>query len=218
MTSTVIKTGTNVRQVHGVAFQFSDVARDANEYLAGVRAQGEALLAEARREAEQIRRRAEQEGRQAAVAAATRVLEEKVGKQLETLLPALRKAIDSIAAEKPNWLRHWERSAVHLAAAIASRVIRREVERTPEISIELLREALELAVGSPRIAIHLHPEDHAAVAGQVCKLTGELARLAKCETAADAAIPRGSCRVETEYGAIDQTFDAQLARIEEELA
>jgi flagellar assembly protein FliH len=218
MTSTVIKSGTNVRQVHGVAFQFSDVARDANEFLAGVRAQGDAILAEARREADQIRRRAEQEGRQAAVAAATRILEEKVGKQLESLLPALRKAIDAINAEKPNWQRHWERSAVHLAAAIASRVIRREVEQTPDISLELVREALQLAVGSPRIAIRLHPEDHGAIAGQVSKLSDELARLAKCEVVADSTVNRGSCRVETEYGVIDQTFDAQLARIEEELA
>jgi len=33
----------------------------------------------------------------------------------------------------------------------------------------------------------------------------------------DAAISRGGCRVETRFGAIDQTFEAQLARIEEEL-
>ncbi|MEX0586251.1 MAG: FliH/SctL family protein [Pirellulales bacterium] len=218
MSSTVIKSGTNVRHVQGVAFQFGDVAHQANEYVAGVRAQAEVILADARRDAEQIRQRAEQEGRQAAVAAAARVLDEKVGRQMESLLPALRKAIDSISAAKPDWLRHWEHSAVHLATAIAARVIRREVERAPQISAELVREALELAVGSPRIAIRLHPEDHAALAGQVSKLSAEVARLANTEILADATVSRGGCRVETEYGVIDQTFEAQLARIEQELA
>ena len=34
---------------------------------------------------------------------------------------------------------------------------------------------------------------------------------------ADPEIARGGCRVETRFGTIDQQFEAQLARIEEEL-
>ena len=51
----------------------------------------------------------------------------------------------------------------------------------------------------------------------VQKLGGEVSRLAPAEFAPDERIARGGCRVETHYGAIDQQFENQLARIEQEL-
>ena len=47
-----------------------------------------------------------------------------------------------------------------MAAAIARRVIRRELTRQPEIPLALVREALELAAGSAQVRIHLNPADH----------------------------------------------------------
>ena len=44
-----------------------------------------------------------------------------------------------------------------------------------------------------------------------------MAGLGETQIVADAAISPGGCRVETRFGAIDQTFEAQLARVEEEL-
>ena len=37
------------------------------------------------------------------------------------------------------------------------------------------------------------------------------------EIIAEASVSPGGCRVETRFGTIDQTFEAQLARVEEEL-
>lgn len=214
MSSTVIKSGTNVRHVHGVAFSFESIAQQADQYLQQVRRQADAILAEANRSADEIRRRAEREGRQHAERAAVAELR----RQLETLLPALRQAVDAIRDSKPDWLRQWEQSAVHLAAAMAQRITRRLCDRVPEVAFTLVREALELAVGSPRIVVRLHPEDHAALAGEVATLASEIARLAQADIVADPRVSRGGCRVETLYGVIDQTFEAQLARIEEELS
>jgi flagellar biosynthesis/type III secretory pathway protein FliH len=45
----------------------------------------------------------------------------------------------------------------------------------------------------------------------------ELAPLAQTELVADPQISAGGCRVETRFGVIDQQFESQLARIEEEL-
>jgi flagellar assembly protein FliH len=41
--------------------------------------------------------------------------------------------------------------------------------------------------------------------------------LAPAEMIADPEISPGGCRIETLHGAIDQQFESQLARIEEEL-
>ena len=107
--------------------------------------------------------------------------------------------------------------AIRLAVSIASRVIRREVERSPEITLTLVREALELAAGSADIQLRLHPGDLSALGPHVTQLAAELARLGKPEIVADASIEPGGCRIDTRHGAIDQQFAAQLARIEQEL-
>ena len=87
-----------------------------------------------------------------------------------------------------------------------------------KIKHPLVREALELAAGSAELKIRLNPKDHANLRGQVEAVARELAPLAKCELIADAQITPGGCRVETRFGVIDQQFEAQLARIEDELA
>jgi flagellar biosynthesis/type III secretory pathway protein FliH len=55
------------------------------------------------------------------------------------------------------------------------------------------------------------------LASQVKLLVDEMAGLGDTQVVADAAVSPGGCRVETRFGAIDQTFEAQLSRIEEEL-
>jgi flagellar assembly protein FliH len=215
--STVIKASGPIRLANGMSFNFDDLGVQAGQYLDDVRAQAGKILAQAEKDAEAIRRRAETEGKQAAIQAVQKVMEEKVGKQLASLLPALRKAVDDLGQSKQIWLSHWEKSAVHVACQIAGRIVRRQVEREPDITLALVREALELAAGSSEIRLHLHPDDRTALGSQVEKLAAELAGEGRASIVADPQIERGSCRIETRFGAIDQQFAAQLARIEEEL-
>jgi len=215
--STIIKATDNHPGVQRVAFNFDDVAATANEYLEKVRAEAKQILLKAQQEAQAIRKQAEAEGRKAGQAALEQVVEKQLAKQLTTLLPALRQAIAEIHHAKQAWLTHWEKSGVHLAGAIAARLIRRELSRHPEIPLALVREALELAAGGARIRILLNPADHAALRPQVEALTTELSSLADAELIADPQITPGGCRLETQFGVIDQQFEAQLARIEEEL-
>ncbi len=211
--TTVIRATDRNRGVHGVAFNFDDIAAKAESYLDTVRVEAGRIVDAARQEAEAIRQQAQQQGHQAAMQA----VEQMIAKQLSTVLPALRQTIQDIQHAKQAWLTHWEASAVHVAAAIAARLIRGELNDRPEITLTLLREALELAAGSSQLRIHINPDDHQAIGGQVEMLVGELATLTSAEIVPDARITRGGCRVETSFGVIDQQFEAQLKRIEEEL-
>jgi flagellar assembly protein FliH len=215
--ATIIKASGPVRAVDGGAFHLDDLGDRAKEYLDQVRRQAAEIVAQAEQEAVGIRRTAEEEGRAAALHAAELVLDEKVTRQLTSLVPALREAIEAIRSSKAEWLSHWEKSAVHVAAAIAGRVIRRELERTPEITLALVKEALELAAGSGDIQLRMHPDDVGALGGQVQRLADELSRLGKPQIVADPQIVKGGCRIDTRFGTIDQQFTAQLARIEQEL-
>lgn len=215
---TIIKAADSHLAVQRVAFNFEDMASKASQYLEAVRAEAAQIVSQAHHEAEAIRQQAQREGQKAGRAAIEQIVQAQLAQQLATVLPALRQAIDEIRHTKQAWLNHWEQTAVHVAAAIAARLIRRELSTRPEITLDLVREALELATGSTEVRIHLHPADHAALGSQVEAIAKELSPLAPAEIVADPQIAAGACRVETRFGVIDQQWDAQLARIEEELA
>ncbi len=211
--STIIRATEPGRRSPSVAFNFDDMAVQANRYLGKVRAEAAQIVAKARREAGAVRDNAEREGRQAGWQAVEQIVRE----QLATALPALRQVIQDIQHAKQAWLTHWEASAVHVSAAIAQRLIRRELTRHPEITLTLIREALELAAGSSQLRIHLNPADRKEIGGRAEALIKELSTLTTAELLADPEVTPGGCRVETRFGIIDQQFEAQLKRIEEEL-
>ena len=216
--ATIIKATDRHRAVQTVAFNFDDMAVRANQCLDAVRDEAAKVLKEAHRQADGLRKRAEAEGRREGLAAIEQMADERFARELTALKPALQQAVREIRDAKQAWLEHWEKSAIHVAAVIAARVIRRELSHDPQIVVTLVREALELAAGSAELKIRLNPHDHANLRGQIQSVVRELAPLAESELVADPNVTAGGCRVETRFGMIDQQFESQLARIEEELA
>ncbi len=206
------------RSVRPVAFDFADIRDQADDYLGTVRREAAKIVQQAHQQAEQIRRQAEAAGRNAAEEAVERILDEKVAKRMETLLPALEKLVAEIADAKGQWLDQWEHSAVHVTAAIAERVIRRQLDHQPEIKLELVREALELAAGSTDLTLHLNPADFEHLGAQATRLAEALSPLAPASVVADPAVSLGGCVVTSRHGQIDQQIESQLQRIEQELS
>jgi flagellar assembly protein FliH len=196
------------------AFQFDDVG---SSYVSRVRAEAAHLINEAKNQAAQIRAQARQEGRQAAVQEVQAAFRSRLDEQLANVLAALGDASRQIADSRQAWQQHWERHAVELAAAMATRVCRRELSRQPEISAEWIREALALAAGSGAIVLRLHPDDCAALGPTVDAVGSRLAGIGTVQIVADPAISPGGCRVDTEFGSLDQQLESQLARLTEEL-
>lgn len=217
-TSTIIKATDRNRGVHGIAFQFDDMNQHADRYLEGIRGEARKILGQAAEQARILKQKAEADGRAAGERAIAEMVERKVAEQMKTVLPALRTAIDEIQRAKPGWLARWESGAVHLATRIAARILRRELAADPQVPLPLVREGLELARGRSEIRLLLNPTDHAALGKQIDALVAELARTGSVAVLADPKIEPGGCRVETRHGAIDQQFEAQLARIEDELS
>jgi flagellar assembly protein FliH len=203
--------------LRGVAYNLTDMAAQAVDYQRSVQRDAAQIVETAQRDAAAIRRDAETAGRRAAEQAIERILDEKVAKQMATLTPALRAAVEQIADSKQDWLRHWEQAAVGLAVAIAERLVRGELARRPEISLTWIRESLELTGGSGEVVIHLSAADHAAIERNVSQLAAAVCPLATARVVADDSVSPGVCRIVTEFGAIDGQLEAQLKRIKEEL-
>jgi flagellar assembly protein FliH len=211
--STIIRATDRNRGTHGVAFNLDDMATRANRCLDAVRADAAKIVQQAQQQSAAIHKQAEREGRQAAMQA----VDQLVQKQLTSVLSALQKAAADLQQAKQAWLTQWEAGAVRLSAAIAQRLIRRELQSHPEITLTLVREALELAAGNAELQIHLNPRDHAVLGSQVDLLVKSLSGMAQVQVVPDEEITKGGCRVDTTFGTIDQQFEAQLKRIEEEL-
>lgn len=224
----IIKSGVNrtIRgAVRGTAFNLEDmtdhVTGKADQLLAEVRrrAAEEAarIVEEARQSASHVRAEAEAQGRAAAEKSFDQQLRTRLDAQVATLMPALEQAVAAIRDSRHAWARRWEQAAIEVVCQIAERVIRRELSQRPDITLDLVREALELATGHDRIQVSLHPADHAAIAGSVQQLVARLGIVAAVEVSADSELEPGGCRVETEFGSIDQQITSQLDRIQEEL-
>lgn len=203
--------------LRGVAYNLADMGVQADVYLNDVRREAAKIVEQAKREAAAVRAQAETAGRKAAEEAIDHVLSDKVSKQMQTLAPALRSAISQIEDAKQDWLRHWEKSASALAIAVAGRIVRSELAKRPELTVEWLREALELAAGSGEVTIRLNPGDYQSLREQAATLAATFAPLGKANVVADATISPAGCCVTTEFGSVDMQLESQLARLAEEL-
>jgi flagellar assembly protein FliH len=195
-------------------FHFDDVGQS---YLNRVRGEAAKIVADARQEATKIKTKAAEEGRQAAIQAAQASLRTRLDQQIASVLAALAQAAQNIEHSRHAWQQHWEQHSVELAAAIATRLCRRELSRQPQIALDWVREALEMAASNAEITLRLNPSDHESLAAQVEAVAKQLSGVASVRIVADAAITAGGCRVDTEFGSLDQQLEAQLARITEEL-
>ncbi|QDU26971.1 Yop proteins translocation protein L [Anatilimnocola aggregata] len=213
----IIKAATSQSgDMNGLAqpFQFGDMG---NAYLQKVQVEAAAIIKQARDEAAKVKAQAMEDGKRAAIAAAEATLKTRIDQQLQTLTPTLQNAVQQIQQSRQAWQRHWEQHALKLSLGIASRVIRRQLAQQPEITLDLVKEGLELAVGHEHITVRLNPADHAALGDRVLKISQHLARLGQVQVVSDPQITSGGCRIDTEFGNVDQRIETQLDRIAQEL-
>lgn len=212
--SEALPSGTPLRQV---AYDLQDFSGQADEYLNHVRAEAAKIVLQAKQDAERVRAQAEQAGRKAAEAAIEKILDDKVARQMQTLSPALQRAVAQIVDSQADWQRHWEKSIVQLACALARRIVRRELSHQPEIALDWIREALDLVSGAGEITVRLNPAEIATLRTQVDSIVSMFGAAAQAKVVADPTITSGGCRIDTQFGSIDQQIETQLARIAEEL-
>jgi flagellar assembly protein FliH len=215
--STVIKASNQKSVARAIAFNFPDMVGEADAVLDRVRVEAAKIVKTARDDAKQVRVQAEKEGQNAAEQRVRAQLAQEQAKQIATLMPALQQTVRELQDAKHAWLSHWEKSAVQVATSIAERIIRHEVKKRPEIPLKLVRESLEMAIGSDEVRIHMSPTDCETLGDQVQMIIHEVSGLGPVQVCPSPQISRGGCRIETRFGVIDQQFESQLARIEEEL-
>jgi flagellar assembly protein FliH len=211
------------------AFNFDDMRRQCDEFVASARQQGEQLLARAADEAAEIRSRAHAEGlaagqrdglasaQQLIGTRAAEIAARQTQESLRTALPAFQTLARSIEIERDRWITHWESAAVELSARIAEKILRHELSRQPELAVGIIQEALQLAAGQPQVKLRVHPADIEVLHECGRDAVSRLAAVGDAELVPDETITRGGCLIETRHGVIDARLETQLERITLEL-
>lgn len=216
--ATIIKAGhlrSETLAPQKVAYQLDDMTLQADGYLDQVRNEAIRIVTEAQKQAEAIQNESKAKGMELARADARSQMGEEIEHRWEKLMPALDQGVEQT---RRQWMAHWEKNLVRLATQIAARIVRRELASQPDIPLELIREALELASGQGRVTLHLHPDDHSSLGDRIDNLAGQIGQLGPTNIIADDNIAQGGCKVVSQFGEIDQQIESQLARIEQELS
>jgi flagellar assembly protein FliH len=139
------------------------------------------------------------QGEKAAAAAAQQ--------QHAALSKQLSASVEELTRVRAEMIRHTERQMVQLALGVARRIVHREVSTDAAALTAMMHAALDRLSHASRVTIRLNPADHQSV---TAALPGALTGMT---LTADPRVPRGGCKVESEFGDIDAGVDAQIQEI-----
>lgn len=199
------------------AFNLDDLSQKAQRYLDQFRAEAAKILQAAQVQADQIRLKAAEEGKLQARKDAEKNLEAELKRRCDAAAGALDRIAQQIEQRRAEWQQHWESYAIKLATGIAERVIRRELRQDPSITLEWIREALEMCGANGEIRINLNPVDVQNIQPALEELSKRFGRALNATIVANDFIPVGEVKLETAYGALDQRIASQLDRLGAEL-
>jgi flagellar assembly protein FliH len=135
------------------------------------------------------------------------------GEALATLRAAAAALEDARAREGERTLQE----IVHLAVAVAGKIVRREVHRDDAYTVRLVRRCLRRIPFPAPVRVRLHVADLAAVTAARDSLLGEGAGH-QLSFEEDARVERGGCVVETPDFVVDGRPKVQLGAAQEALA
>lgn len=139
-------------------------------------------------------------------AAGERAGAEAGARRADAMLRRVAQTLESLAQLRRTIIQQTEHQVVDLALTLARRVVHRELTLDPQLVAALAHVALERLGERAPATIRLHPDDYATVLAQ----RGEQWEGAQVTVVPDAAVARGGCLVESDFGMIDGSVDAQF--------
>ncbi|HEX8101398.1 MAG TPA: FliH/SctL family protein [Solirubrobacteraceae bacterium] len=170
----------------------------------------DALLDEARAEADAIRAAAHAEGLAAGRAQA-----------LEAVVPAvaaLEAAVADVRARGDAVAERLEGEAVDLAFAVAEKILAAAVAAEPETVLEAIRGALRGIVERERVTLLVNPADLELVRAAAAELRASLGGIDHCEVQAERRVGPGGAVVRYADGQVDARMETKLERAREVVA
>jgi len=132
---------------------------------------------------------------------------------LLTVCDSLRTAAEELHALREKVVRESEDEIIKLIMMVAAKVIQREVAQDRQrILADVVKAATANISARDEVFIHLHPDDYAHVTTRKDSLHKE-SLPERTQFKSDPDVLPGGCRIDTEMGTIDASFDSQLDEI-----
>jgi flagellar assembly protein FliH len=129
----------------------------------------------------------------------------------DAMLRRLAQTIDELVGLRAEIVRKSERQTVQLVLAIAERIVQREITLYRGLVIGMARAALDRLGEHGSATIRLNPADLAAI-GDTVDLLGM-----GVQVCADPVVSRGGCLVQSDFGFMDVSPDAQFRELARQL-
>ncbi len=174
--------------VNAEEFEARTTARDI---VADAKKQAEEIVAEANREKEKVFAKAAEDAK----------------------ADVMAKASEEIARAKiqaGQILAESEKDIIELSLKIAAKIIGRDLQRDPEIIIEICATATEHARAAKAMILRVNPKDGALLREKKPKLMEQIGRTLELAIRDDADVEPGGCLIQTEFGTIDAQLKTQF--------
>ena len=205
-----------------VAFNIEDMQSRAREYLIEIQSQATELLERSKQEAIQIKRQAHQEGLQAAQQEIAKKIEESAAKlsdqKCRTAIESCERAVAEISEATSGWLSQWRNQTVAIAAKMAEKLVRSQMQDRSELLRVWMEEAIVALRDERELRVLVNPEDFAVAGRFLQTLSRTVPHAGNVEVVPDPQIQLGGCIVRSKNGQIDQQLETQLQRLVQQLA
>ncbi|MFH1386936.1 MAG: FliH/SctL family protein [bacterium] len=175
------------------------------EDIPKAKSEAQKIIERAQAEAESIRNEAREEGRQEGHEEA----EQKINEALTTLNEAVK--------ERKKIIQDSEGEILRLSLKIAEKIIHSEVSLHPDVSLNIVAEAIGRISDREQIIIKVNREDAEYIKRYKDRLANMLDGVKSFSIIEDANIEPGGCVIETNLGFIDSRIATKLKSIEESL-
>ncbi len=103
-----------------------------------------------------------------------------------------------------------EKDVVELALKVAAKIISRDLERQPEVLLEIVANCTEAARSAKAMVLKVHPEDGKLLREKRPRLIELIGRAVDISIRDDSEVERGGCVIQTEFGTIDGQIRTQF--------
>ncbi len=172
-----------------------DARQSAQGIVEEANREKERILAEAQREREEVLAKAREQGRQEGLAQST-----------EVLLRAKMQAGQMLANN--------ERDVIALACKIAEKIIGRDIERQPELLLEMCATAIEQIRNARAMVLRVHPKTAQVLRSRKPELMELIGRAVDLAIREDQEVSSVGCIVQTEFGTVDAQLPTQFEMLQ----
>ncbi|GAA5510686.1 FliH/SctL family protein [Novipirellula caenicola] len=208
------------RSVTGLAgFNLDDLADAGRSRIDECRKQVAAMLEQAKKDAELIRKQAHEQGYQDGLAKAAIDSEKKIKSQAETLaadsLKIIHNAVEHLHRIHEDWMQQYADSLTSIAIAAAEKVIRRQLANDETILVRWAEEALRSTRSATRLILAVHPETLVNLGQVFDELLASPDLPEQTMVEPDETVARDAVIVRQPGGEIRAGLEEQLLRLQE---